>query len=254
MPVRNDDPTDTTPNEADMKAIEALASRLRQPQTARVTIGDVIALGRDVIDRLYGGDVQTFRTRGKSQPSFRDLARRPDLKVSPVSLYRAVAIYELDTRIGPLQQCWPDLGTAHYRAVLGLDEDQQVQLLTRAQTNEWSVRRIEGEVAKRRPAQRTGRRRAQAFAKGIRALERTASQCTLEVTGIENMERAEVQELYDTTLELQRSLARLEQQLRPHAPVVALQPSASRPRDSRKGSGEFVRTPHPSAGGKRRLA
>ncbi|MFZ5477044.1 MAG: hypothetical protein ACOZNI_09745, partial [Myxococcota bacterium] len=71
--------------------------------------GDVrvhVEIGRVIFERFYGGDVEAFRSRGQKDASLRKLAARfeddkdaPDGTSAP-ALYRAVAIYELDRRLG----------------------------------------------------------------------------------------------------------------------------------------------------------
>ena len=213
-----------------LREIERFASRLQHPQS-RTSLEDVLALGKLVVDRLYDGDLEAVRRRGKKAPSFRELAKRPDLKVSPVSLYRAVAIYELSTRIGPLTQ-WEGMGPTHFRAILGLEEKLQLELLDKAAEQGWSVRGLEAEVAKVRPNNRSGRRRIPEFVRAVRSLADARGGFDAEHVAL--VERDELQEIYDATVELKARLSELEQQLRPHVSVVPLSRSSDE-------SGEFHR-------------
>jgi hypothetical protein len=52
-----------------------------------------LSVGALIINRLYGGHLQAWRSRGPKCASFRRLAKHPSLPMSAGSLYRCVAIF-----------------------------------------------------------------------------------------------------------------------------------------------------------------
>src|SRR5262249_24428641 len=57
-----------------------------------------VKMGRLIIDRLYGGDMTKWQSRGRKDASFRKLERHPDLPFRASTLSRAVSIYALAQR------------------------------------------------------------------------------------------------------------------------------------------------------------
>ncbi len=60
--------------------------------TRSCVLDTALAIGRFALDEFFGGDPDAFRNRGRSDISFRALARHPDLRVSWTYLWYAVAI------------------------------------------------------------------------------------------------------------------------------------------------------------------
>jgi hypothetical protein len=113
----------------------------------------VRALGRVVVDALFGGDVARFRTEAKAHRSFRALARHDDLLVSASALWYAIAIYE-QLHLLPADLC-ARLSVTHHRRLLGLrDLTARTHLARRAVEGRWSVRRLDDEVGRARHAER----------------------------------------------------------------------------------------------------
>lgn len=133
------------------------------------------AVGRVVLDSLYGGDMNAWRLRGESDASYRKLrehADKDELKISAVALYRSMALIELEDRLQITD--WKNLNITHIRSVFGLPDDQQKKLLTTAQAKGWDGERLEAEVAKvrKKEGDKRGRPPLPAFVKGIGALRR----------------------------------------------------------------------------------
>jgi hypothetical protein len=98
--------------------------------------------------------------------------------MSPGSLYRSVAIYELSARLGFAR--WKSLSASHLRLVLPLPEHEQSELLARADEEHWTLSRLEREVISIRsrcPEKnlKGGRRRNSALLTQLRGLERALS-------------------------------------------------------------------------------
>jgi len=60
-------------------------------------------VGRLIVDRLYGGELGGWRSRGPKDSSFQKLAEKSEegsLLLSASALYRCVALVELEARLG----------------------------------------------------------------------------------------------------------------------------------------------------------
>lgn len=122
-------------------------------------IDAALQVGKLVMDRIFDGDGELWRSHGAKDVSLRKLAARPDLPMSPAVLYRSVAMYDLSLRFGGLRKL-KHLGPSHLRAVLGLESGRQVALLRRADDERWTVERLQDEVKRLRSGDgdRRGRR------------------------------------------------------------------------------------------------
>lgn len=139
-----------------------------------------LAIGGIVIDRIYNGDLETWRSHGAKESSFRKLSQHCKdvdggdgrLQLSAATLYRSVAITILCRQLGV--SGWKHLGVTHLRAVLGLPLEQQRKLLTAAEEKAMTAEELERRVARLRKTDgaRRGRRALPAFVKSIGALGR----------------------------------------------------------------------------------
>jgi hypothetical protein len=166
---------DRTPGRCDLTrerpsdGVDALVADLRE--LARdATLELMIATGRLVVERLFGGDLGLLRSRGPKDTSLRRLAEHPGLPMSPASLSRAIGIYELTNRFPGLLKA-KALGVAHLRAVLGLPPEVQERLLQAAVREAWSKAKLEEAAAARREGRRR-RRPALAVLRSLRRLDR----------------------------------------------------------------------------------
>lgn len=157
----------------DDKEVACLVKELRE-LTREATIDLSLRVGRLLIERCCEGEIDKWRNRGKRLPMLRALARRRDLPMSASALYRSIAIYELSDRVGGLSR-WKHLGVSHLRAVLPLEQELQVQVLSLAESERWTVARVELETGRRRSSRATGGRpRLPRCIKALRSLERQA--------------------------------------------------------------------------------
>jgi hypothetical protein len=161
----------------DRSHLDELAARLAQ-QGKDGTVEQALEIGKMVLETLYGGDLNSWRSRAAKAHSLRALARRDDLSVSSSALYRAVALYELAQNLGGFER-WSSLGISHLRLVLGLPIVEQRRLLDAAVAQHWTVAELEREavaVRKREPEQlgRGGRPRLPRFLKSVNRLRKAA--------------------------------------------------------------------------------
>lgn len=120
-----------------------------------------LRVGAVIIHHFYDGNADAWRSRGPKTASFRRLAEHPDLPLSPGSLYRCVALYELCDRLNAAAR-WEHLGASHLRLVLGLAPTTQEKLLATANAKRWTVKVLQQQVLLERSARLTrGGRRAE---------------------------------------------------------------------------------------------
>jgi hypothetical protein len=169
-----------------------------------------LGVGRVVVDTLYEGDLTAWRSRARKDHALRVLAARSDLPLSASALYRALAIYELSRRqVGG--QGWQHLGVSHLRVVLGLAEDVQVELLGRAETEQWTVARLEREALTLRSGLRPagGRKPIPRYLKSIRRIFELTSPEALE--GLESTAQLGASEVAELTEKIEGARSRLDQ-------------------------------------------
>jgi hypothetical protein len=139
------------------------------------TLGLALSVGELVVRRLYAGDVSALRSRErKRDAALRKVATHPALAMSPSMLYECIAIYEICERLDI--RLWKHVSTSHLRLVLPLAPCEQDRLLHGAESERWSVRRLEQEIVDlggdRAPTRaRGGRKRQSRLRKAVRALE-----------------------------------------------------------------------------------
>jgi hypothetical protein len=109
-------------------------------------IGLAVDMGRLIIERLFGGDLHRWRSRGRKDVSFRKLEKHPALPFRASTLSRAVAIYMLSKRRGDLT-AFEHVSTSHLHEIAGLEDGEQDQLLAKVESEKWSMRRLRREVA-----------------------------------------------------------------------------------------------------------
>jgi len=112
-----------------------------------------VEIGRLILDRLYGGDVQRWRYRGNKDISFRKLQHHPRLPFSAAHLSRAVMIYMLSRR-KPELMLTRNLGPSHLHELAGLPEEEQDRIFDLAERECWSVKQIREVVGESRLKQR----------------------------------------------------------------------------------------------------
>ena len=150
--------------------IEETAAEIRRfASTAMLAFADTV--GRIVLERFYGGDLERWRSHSGKDVSLRRLAERlTEVSVSAATLYRCVGVHRVLSRLGDREQ-WHHLTATHVRTVLPLPEPDQERLLRDAEASHWSVRDLEVAVRTtlRRPAR--GRPPTPPVERALRAIE-----------------------------------------------------------------------------------
>ena len=150
--------------------IDALVRDLRALHRG-ASLEHALNLARMVVDRLYGGDLAAWRERGPKDGSFRRLAAKLDERgvpgLSAANLARAVAVLEVDERVGVSGR--PQLTIAHVHGVAGLPAADQERLLGEAEARDLTaaeLRDLAHDVRRGRGVPgRTGRPRMPAIVK-----------------------------------------------------------------------------------------
>jgi hypothetical protein len=140
----------------DQDRLDKLARRINALYR-EATLDVTYSIGRLVISELYDGSVALWGEQGTRRLSYRKLASRGDLLLSPSALCRSVAIYALCERMGD-RNGWRHLTASHLQEVLVLDATHQERLLRAADEENWSVSRLRAEVTKQRPGSARSRR------------------------------------------------------------------------------------------------
>lgn len=168
-------------------------------------------VGRVVVDSLYDGDLQIWRKREKKDHALRSLAACPDLPISVSALYRALAIYEMAKRTGVDVLQLEHLGVSHLRALLTVAPKVQRQLLEQAESQEWTVSRLEQEVASLRDGSRAkgGRKAIPKYLKAIRKIYQLTAPESWE--GFEELPRLSTSEREELAAKLSQAKHRLQQ-------------------------------------------
>jgi len=182
------------------------------------TVDLALTIGKLIVERFYAGELAVWRRHAGKEASFRKLAARAgrDLHMTATTLYRAVALYELTQRLGV--STWKHLSVSHLRAVLGLPEDEQRQLLATADLSCWTTARLEAEARQLRCARlgKRGRLPLPGFMKTINRLVgllANGDAVRVDPEALRCLDDFERQRLTRTLGEVQASLTRLQQQI-----------------------------------------
>jgi hypothetical protein len=181
-----------------------------------------LRVGGLIIHHFYGGDTDAWRSRGPKILSFRRLAQHPDLPLSPGSLCRCVALFELCERLNAPTR-WEHLGASHLRLVIGLPAPAQERILVTANAQRWSVKALQNAVLLEKSSRqnRGGRRAQPPIARTLTSIKKSC--CDYQKV-LDTLENLSVEEL-DTSMvlleETQACLEHIAQSLRATAQRLA---------------------------------
>lgn len=159
--------------------------------TRESTLDYAIRVGSLIIHYFYNGDARVWRSRGPKMQSFRRLASHPQLPMSPSTLYRCVAVFELCERLNIVER-GSYLTVSHLRCVLRLDERDQRRLISAANAERWSVERMQREVRQIASFSATSQRRQPAselvcFGRSVDKLLRSGSRVIDSLPALERV-------------------------------------------------------------------
>lgn len=169
----SDDRDELVEDERSVQEVDIVVAHIKR-LARRAGLEFALSVGSVIIHHFYDGDANAWRARGPKSASFRRLARHPELPLSPGSLYRCVALFELCDRLNAPSR-WDHLGASHLRVVLGLPNGTQERLLAMANAQRWSVRALHTEAlrAKSGRVNRGGRRAEPPMAKTLLSVKRS---------------------------------------------------------------------------------
>ncbi|HYP99354.1 MAG TPA: hypothetical protein VER96_11850 [Polyangiaceae bacterium] len=104
-------------------------------------------IGELIIKELFANDTDLWEKERTHARSYRALASRGDLALSPSALCRAVGVYSLVEQMGGRER-WHHLGASHFQEVLSLGLEARRDLLTLAEEQQWPVSRLRIEAAR----------------------------------------------------------------------------------------------------------
>jgi hypothetical protein len=205
--------TKTLPSRAlapiDHATLDAVARRINA-LAHETTLNFAYSVGDLIVRELFEGDLALWGKHGTRATSYRQLAARSDLSLSPSALCRAVGIYALCERHGG-PASWPKLSASHLQEVLGLPPSQQERFLRVAESEGWSSARLRAEIANERPKETRGRPRG--LLKTVRELETFLTEThesLLDAKGFAQLDHTTASDLHQTLSTLQRDLDALE--------------------------------------------
>ena len=201
------------PPALDRAKLDEVTRRINEA-SRRATFDLALEVGEIIVRELYEGNLALWGQHGTRCMSYKELAARSDLLMSPSALCRAVGIFALCERHGGRAR-WPNLSLSHLQEVLALEPAQQQLFLGAAQTERWTVSRLRAEIAKQRPRDRRGRRRS--LAKTVRELKVFLSDrrsCLFDARGFSRLDDVTARELGQAIGLLRDDLERLEKLLK----------------------------------------
>ncbi|HET9958784.1 MAG TPA: hypothetical protein VFQ61_30030 [Polyangiaceae bacterium] len=105
------------------------------------TLAITLRIGRLIHQEIFAGKLQGA-LGSRARKTFRQLANHEETPFSMTALWRATALYEMSLRL-PQAFELENLGISHYRSVLGLPEELQLELLTLAASEAWTKSELE---------------------------------------------------------------------------------------------------------------
>jgi hypothetical protein len=193
--------------------LDRVASQLREIcRTATLDLS--YRVGELIIREVYDNQIKLWGQQGTRRPSYRLLAARGDLPLSPSALCKSVAVYVLSERVGG-RASWKHLGASHVQEVLALDAAQQERLLQEADAQRWTVTRIRAEVSSLKPIRRS-RRRVTELVRAVGALQACLSKhrdTLTHVGSLDDVDRGLTGRLCDAVTVLKLQIEQLEQAL-----------------------------------------
>jgi hypothetical protein len=175
------------PRDVDSKYMDRLVEVLND-----LALGEGLAtsqrVARFLLEELFDGDIDLYRSRGTSAPVFRALIRHPNLKVSGSFIYYAMAVYEQSRHL-PAEVA-SRLCLAHHRVLLPVkDPREKVRLARMALRRHLSKRALEQEARGTCSRPHRGRPRTPDFVKGAHAVRRGLNTAVTDAIDMDEVHR-----------------------------------------------------------------
>lgn len=123
----------------------------------RSAVSTLVAVGELIVGACYGGQIERWRNRELTR-SLKRLEEHERLPFARKTIYLALHFFDLSLRFSE-QRLLQGLGVGHVRAVLGLPEANQEELLSSAQQNGWTIAELTRRAAtvRQQSRRRSGR-------------------------------------------------------------------------------------------------
>ena len=129
---------------ADLELVAEVATKVRNAYREG-GLATLIAVGKIVIDGMFNGDLEQFKTGAKTHESFRALSKRSDIGMSSTQLWYSVAVLENVRLIGDDES--QRLATSHHRLLTHVtDKDSRKKIARKAIEQNLTVRELEAEI------------------------------------------------------------------------------------------------------------
>jgi hypothetical protein len=126
--------------------LQAVVSQIKEIERG-TGLSRTIAIGQLILNRFFDGSVQQWREKGKhKQHSIRRLAELPECPFGKSALSEAVGVYVVSLHLDGLHTA-QHLKASHLAAASALPKDDCLRLLSAAECEGWSVKRLRDEVA-----------------------------------------------------------------------------------------------------------
>jgi hypothetical protein len=158
---------DEIPAPSDLDAVVEQLRRMKRNSKFILAID----VGRLVVERIYRGDREVLKRRGRDHAGFGKLAAHPQLPFSKTTLWRYVGVSELVSRMRWVVET-DALTVAHLTAVFGLQPGEQQMVLRLAVERGWTAKELRREVEKLAPKSDTEEREPPPVMSVVRRLER----------------------------------------------------------------------------------
>jgi len=160
--------------DANVDPVDVAVERIRDVHR-RATVAAAVSIGEVVFVEIFRADINALHSHGEKDESFRRLANHPRLPFSAVTLWRFTSIFVLAQRFPGLLNA-KHVGVAHLRAIIGLNSEQQEQLIRLAEVERWTKETMEARAAQLRDSRsgRGGRRPTPSTLKSLAIVRRLA--------------------------------------------------------------------------------
>lgn len=205
---------------------DAIAETVAKLNTlARDTVLNMaLEMGRIVVEDIYDGDLDAWRSKGVKDTSYRKLAEHSDLAISPAGLSRACGLYELCEREGV--STLEHLTASHGYEVLGLPSAKQKRLLADARKKSWSVAELREQAKKARTKDGRGRPPLPGFEKSLNRMAKLLESPEESFGGLDEehlgkLDAEKALQLYQTATGMKLQLEALQEALKTRVPGFA---------------------------------
>jgi len=162
-----------------------------------------LAIGRTIVDKVFGGDLAAFASRSPGSPSLRSLAKDPDIQALGISRRTLGDYVRLAAQDRQLPQELEVLDLSHREKLLRLPPEAQVELGRMTLAKDWSAHRLGIEVRRHgsQPASSASRSKQGRRAARDKARRATTMLEKVDATALSNKLLLDIHERLDAVLD-----------------------------------------------------